>query len=297
MKWFDLNPVGTHCAKHCLNAKETAMTCDALPSHADCRAQVLVAEDDGPSGHFFTTAFQDMHCRVDLVSTGRQALQLARDRDYDLLLLDCRMPDFGAVSILSALREYPSAASHASPAIATSAELDPAEQSRFRQIGFADALLKPVSLETLKNAVDAWLPAMPNYSPGAVRDDGAEQHDEQRPPYESNTSTEALLDDASAIANSGSAASVSALRQLFVRELSRLLHELDHQACQGNELSETLHRLLASCGFCGANALAAATGKLKRRLDAPTPVTPADMQQFRSVLSATLDALARPRDA
>lgn len=269
---------------------------DALPIHSGCRAQVLVAEDDGPSGHFFTTAFQDMHCRVDLVPTGKQALQLARNQHYDLLLLDCRMPDFGAISILSALHEDPSAASHASPAIATSAELDPMEQAHFRQTGFVDALLKPIPLETLKHVVEAWLPAMPNHPSGAVRDDATEQSGKPYTSRASDASTEALLDDATAIANSGSAASVIALRQLFVRELSRLLHELDHQACQDNELSETLHRLLASCGFCGANALAAATGRLKRQLDAQTPVTSADMRQFRHIVSATLDDLARPRN-
>lgn len=269
MKWFYLNPVDTHCAKHCLNARETAMPTDRPPIDSSSHPLVLVAEDDGPSGQFFISAFQDMHCQVDLATTGRQALQLARDRAYNLLLLDCHMPDFGAVHILSALRGDPAAAAHASPVIATSAELDPVEQSHFRQIGFADALLKPVSLETLRQSVRTWLPVMPS---------------------------ESVLDDGAAIANSGSASSVAALRELFIRELSRLLCELDHQT-QTHTLSETLHRLLASCGFCGANALAAATAKLKRQLDMHAPVAPADMQQFRDTLSATLDALTQARNA
>lgn len=269
MKWFDLNPVGAHCAKHCLNARETAMPNDRSPIDNRHPTHVLVAEDDGPSGQFFTTALQDMHCRIDLATTGQQALELARSTHYDLLLLDCHMPDFGAVRILSALHEDPAAASHTSPAIATSAELDPVEQSHFRQIGFADALLKPVSLEALKESVMASLPSMPS---------------------------ESVLDDAAAIANSGSAASVAALRELFIRELSRLLCELDHQA-QNGTLSETLHRLLASCGFCGASALAAATAKLKRRLDTHASVASADMQQFRDTLSTTLDALTQARNA
>ncbi|HET7663614.1 MAG TPA: response regulator, partial [Rhodanobacteraceae bacterium] len=196
------------------------MPTDRSPVDPSSHPLVLVAEDDGPSGQFFISAFQDMHCQVDLATTGQQALRLARNQAYSLLLLDCHMPDFGATRILSALREDPAAASHACPAIATSAELDPVEQAHFRRIGFADALLKPVSLETLRQSVKTWLPAMPS---------------------------ESVLDDSAAIASSGSAASVAALRELFIRELSRLLCELD-QLAQNGGLSETLHRLLASCG-------------------------------------------------
>lgn len=239
------------------------MTHTPAPKDSSYRAHVLVAEDDGPSGQFFTSAFDDMHCRVDLAESGQQALQLARSCAYDLLVLDCRMPDFGAIRILSALREEAAAASHASPAIATSAEMDTAEQGHLRQIGFADTLLKPVSLDALRHLVETWLPATP----------------------------EILLDDATAINNSGSAESAAALRKLFVHELSRLSRELDQQAGQARELSERLHRLLASCGFCGANALAEATRKLKRQLDDDTTASPAEMQQFRETLSSTLDAL------
>lgn len=228
------------------------------------RARVLVAEDDGPSGLFLVTAFGDMQCRVDLADSGQQALQLARDHAYDLLVLDCRMPDFGAIRILSALREDTSAASHDSPAVATSAEMGIAEQGHLRQIGFVDALLKPMALDTLREVVETWLPHAP----------------------------QPLLDDATAIDNSGSAESAAALRKLFAHELSRLSRELDQQASQSRELSERLHRLLASCGFCGANALAEATRKLKRQLDrADATGVPVEMQQFREILSSTLGAL------
>ncbi len=244
------------------------MTQDEAVAEPGHRARVLVAEDDGPSGRFFSIAFRGMHCRVDLATTGEQALRLARGHRYDLLLLDCRMPDFGAVHILSVLRGEPDAASHASPALATSAELDPAQGNQFRHIGFAGTVLKPVSLETLRRIAEAHLPAMPE-------------------------SAGPILDDASALDNSGSVESVSALRKLFVRELDRLSGELDRKACRGAELSERLHRLLASCGFCGATALAAATRRLKRKLDEGAPVSDRDLQQFRDVLSGTLEALAQ----
>ncbi len=228
------------------------------------RAHVLVAEDDATSGRFFTDALETMHCRVDLVVTGADALATARANHYDLLLLDCRMPDFGAIRILSVLSAEPDAASTGSTALATSAELDSAQRRHLRQIGFVDALAKPISLQTLTRTVDTWLPALPG----------------------------PVLDDAAAISKSGSVESVEALRQLFMRELSVLGSELDAQACRGHELSERLHRLLASCGFCGANALADAARRLKRQLDADTPVTASEMQQFRQTLAATVDALA-----
>lgn len=243
------------------------MTQDEVVSEPGCRAHVLIAEDDGPSSKFFSIAFQDMHCRVDLAATGERALRLARRHPYDLLLLDCRMPDFGAIHILSVLRSEPDAASHASPALATSAEFDAAQRQQFRQIGFADTVLKPVSMQTLRRIAEAQLPAMPE-------------------------ATDPLLDDMAALDTSGSTESVSALRKLFVCELERLSGELDRHTCRGAELNERLHRLLASCGFCGAKALAEATRALKRKLD-DGAVSNDDMKQFREILSGTLEALTQ----
>lgn len=100
------------------------------------RPAILVAEDDGPSGQFFKAALEGFGCQVVLENDGQKALAQARQRRFDLLVLDCRMPGAGAVRIFSTLRAESDAASHATPAIATSAELDAVQRRQLQQIGF-----------------------------------------------------------------------------------------------------------------------------------------------------------------
>src|SRR5699024_5453264 len=131
-KWLDRRGTGMHCAKDQPNAKETAMTPTPDNAATSPRATILIAEDDGPSGLFLRTAFEDLGCRAALEIDGDAALARARTHRFDLLLLDCCMPGAGASRILSALRADPQAASAATPAIATSAELDAPARCQLR---------------------------------------------------------------------------------------------------------------------------------------------------------------------
>jgi len=229
------------------------------------RATILVAEDDGPSGLFLQTAFEDLGCRAALEIDGDAALARARTHRFDLLLLDCCMPGAGASRILSALRADPQAASAATPAIATSAELDAPARCQLRGEGFAGSLLKPVTLARLRTLVAPLLPGL--------------------------ASAPTLLDDTAAVQTSGTPEAVQALRGLPARDLRHMASELDRLGADPVELDQRLHRLLASCGFCGTPALADAARKLKRRPGARSAPSTDELERFRGTLMRTLQAL------
>lgn len=241
------------------------MTNELSESTMTSRPTVLVAEDDGPSGQFFKAVLEGFGIRVILESDGKSALAQARKHHFDLLLLDCRMPGAGAVQIFSTLRSEPDAASHATPAIATSAEMDTAQRRLLQQIGFAGMTSKPITLAALKALVQ---------------------------PLLSDSAASPLLDDQAALEQSGTPDAVAALRGLFAHELRQLANELEPLAeRQPAELSERLHRLLASCGFCGAHALTDVSRHLKKHLDHGGPPCPAEIERFRQTLTHTLQAL------
>lgn len=89
--------------------------------------------------------------------------------------------------------------------------------------------------------------------------------------------TRLLDDDAALAAIGGNAEALHALRGLLAQELAALLAE-SANATPGASCStwrENLHRLRASCGFCGATALAEAAVLLDRGLrDDPDNVQP-----------------------
>ena len=224
--------------------------------------RVLIADDDPVSLRFLSTAVGGLDCSVVAASNGTEALTAATWAAFDLLLIDRRMPDLSGAELLAALR----ARGITAPAIATSAELSPALNAQLAAAGFVATMEKPVALERLRQTVLAHLP------PAA---DAAHR----------------LLDDTAAAAAIGSdAEAMRALRLLFVTELADL--EREWAADPAAIAPERLHRLRASCGFCGAPALGEAARALELALRERRADAQARAATFLDVCRATRAALS-----
>ena len=226
--------------------------------------RVLVADDDPSSLLFLTEALRSLGLDATGCADGPAAIELARQQSFQLLVLDCRMPGGGAEHVLAELR----AVGYDTFAVATSAELDEATRQRLFDCGFNDLLLKPCRQSDLRRVAALVDPAL---------------------------GKEDLLDDAQALASSGDAQVMRALRGLMRDELLQLDLEWDELAQDGPRLRDRLHRLLASCGFCGTASLATQTLLLQQHMTRGQALASGPVAGFRSTLLATIDAL-RPGD-
>lgn len=225
---------------------------------------VLVADDDATSRHFLGNALQQLGARVALSPDGGAALERARAEAFDLLLLDCRMPDTDAVSVLKQLRDDAHALSARTPAVASSAELDADKQRSLLEAGFHAVLLKPCTLRDLQGILAF-----------------AATNGRQLP----------LLDDKLALNASGTPAVMQALRKLFRQELLHLNEELDALSSDATALETRLHKLRSSCGFCGAASLAEHSVSLQRHLKLAHSGAMLPLADFRQSLLQTIQAL------
>ncbi|CAN5287347.1 response regulator [soil metagenome] len=66
---------------------------------------VLLAEDNPVNALLARTLLKRLGCRVDLATTGIEAVEAARATPYDLILLDLRMPGMGGLAAARAIRE------------------------------------------------------------------------------------------------------------------------------------------------------------------------------------------------
>jgi CheY-like chemotaxis protein/HPt (histidine-containing phosphotransfer) domain-containing protein len=226
------------------------------------RFRVLLAEDDAVSREFLCEAIRA--CGGDPIACvdGPTALDRAREGQWNLLVLDHHLPGMNGEAVLAALRADPGAATPFPPALATTAEPGSA-RALLLEAGFAQVLPKPVSLETLRAALAPF---------GCVA---------------------GPLDDGNALRACGSVSAVERLRRLFAeQELPRIHDEFECHAADPQALRPTLHRLLASCGFCGATALAHACSALHDALASGDAgrIDPA-MKDFAKALHETRDKL------
>lgn len=227
------------------------------------RFKVLLAEDDPVSCAFLREAVAA--CGGDAVACtdGPTALSRARNEHWDVLVIDQHLPGLDGDAVLRAVRDDPTAAAYATPAIATTAEPDSASAGLLRA-GFAEVLPKPLTVDRLRAAL-------------------ARQGCQADP-----------LDDADALQACGSPQAVEHLRRLFAeQELPRVQRELDEARHDRQALRQTLHRLRASCGFCGATALGHAAAALHATLTGSADAQRIDMAlaEFARVLRATRRAL------
>jgi len=238
---------------------------------------VLIADDDPVSLGFLRTAAESLGCAALAAANGAQALKLADARTPDLLLLDLNMPDIGGPVLLHELR----ARGVCAPAVATSAGLDTAAVAALVAAGFAATLEKPASLEIIEGLLRQYLALDAGVRPALLPDDAQAELP--------------VLDDRSAIAAiGGDHDAMRALRSLFAQELEALERDLHNAMPDSTALSERLHRLRASSGFCGAAALAAAALRLQQALGRDL-ASSAAMEDFERTCSATRQALAARR--
>ncbi len=235
---------------------------------------ILIADDDPVSLRFLAVALTNLGCEVIAVIDGTGALNAAQMQLFDLLLLDRRMPDLGGAELLAALR----ASGIATAAIATSAEVDATITAQLRNAGFVDVIEKPVTLVRLEASFRPYLhlSTIPQIATDAMP-------------------ATRLLDDEMALATiGGDVDALRALRGLLAQELAALELELEYANANITAATwrERLHRLRASCGFCGATALAESAAQLDRGLRNDPANVQSLLGDFIHLCRATLAALA-----
>ena len=202
--------------------------------------RVLLVEDDPVSRAFLAEAASAV-ARVQAQGSAAAALEVARRAPgFDLWLLDAHLPDSDGADLLRALRVH----APYTPALAHTADPDPAVAGRLRMAGFLEVLVKPIAGAALRTAI-----VRACAGELAVAEVAAPPWDESR---------------ALAMVR-GTRAHADRLRALFVAELPQQHAQL-HAAIASGEVHAALlvlHRLRASCALVGAGALEVAVRALQ----------------------------------
>ena len=116
--------------------------------------RVLVAEDN----EFNVRHIQRLLTRrgnvVQVGSNGREALALAREGAFDVLLLDLHMPELDGFEVIRAIREREQSTGGRLPVIALTARSRKEDRERCLAAGMDDYLAKPVRAAELFAAID-----------------------------------------------------------------------------------------------------------------------------------------------
>ncbi|TPW18626.1 MAG: barA [Halothiobacillaceae bacterium] len=124
-------------------------------------ATVLVAEDNPINQELVKTMLELLGCRVDMVSDGLEAVKSAARHHYDIILMDCQMPEMDGFAATKAIRAAESAnplQPRHIPIVALTANAMAGDREQCIAAGMDDYLSKPFTKEQLKQMLKKQLP-------------------------------------------------------------------------------------------------------------------------------------------
>ena len=122
---------------------------------------VLVAEDNPTNQKVARLMLQRLGCRVDTVSDGREAVEAIRRARYDLVLMDCQMPEMDGYIATQTVRQFEKGTGRHTPIVALTANSLPGEDEHCVAAGMDGYLAKPVRADALAAVAARWLGITP----------------------------------------------------------------------------------------------------------------------------------------
>jgi len=117
--------------------------------------RVLVAEDNEINRRVLAGMLRRIGCEVVFAVDGREALQVATQKEFGLVLMDCQMPEMDGFEASRAIRARGGRWATL-PIVALTANVLPSDREACLQAGMNDFLAKPVKLDVLRAAIQRW---------------------------------------------------------------------------------------------------------------------------------------------
>lgn len=185
---------------------------------------ILIVDDNIINRQYFSMALKKSNCKVIAVENGQLAIDQAKKRKFDVILMDIRMPEMDGYECTRAIRTL--AIQDETPIYATSAEELFEDQADL----FTGFLLKPISPKQLNQTIS--------------------RHIMLEVPlvYDKTKALQFAYNDS---------AIVETLTDLFIKEfplqISKLRDYID--LTQINKCQDLVHKMKGSCKACGAQQI------------------------------------------
>ncbi|MBO4901558.1 MAG: response regulator [Lachnospiraceae bacterium] len=132
---------------------------DEYKQHLHLAGKRLLCVDDTPVNlRVFKALLKGSDAQTDCVLTGKEALQMVKDHQYDVIFIDIMMPEMDGVETLHAIRADENQVRPDTPIIAFTANALSGVKEKYIAEGFTDYLSKPLRAKDLEKMLQLYLP-------------------------------------------------------------------------------------------------------------------------------------------
>ncbi|GLT23386.1 hypothetical protein GCM10007933_28520 [Zoogloea oryzae] len=215
---------------------------------------VLVAEDNPVNQQLAQAMLQSFGLQCTLANNGCEAIEKVRSGHFDLVLMDCQMPEMDGLEATARIRVLQDEGQiRPLPVIALTANAVSGDRERCLAAGMDAYLSKPFTREQLSRMLSTWLPGGHHATPEAS------QPSLPPPPVGDEPINPAALDAIRRIPGPNGPALVDRVIRSFLAETPPRLAEIGRSLREADteSLRRTAHYLKSSTAHVGAEGLAA----------------------------------------
>lgn len=115
---------------------------------------VLVVDDDAISRSVSSQLLERLGCVVELALSGMEAIELVPRGNFDLIFMDCQMPEMDGFTATTKIRA--AVGYNAPPIVALTANISDADREKCFSVGMCDFVGKPVNRTELARVLKRW---------------------------------------------------------------------------------------------------------------------------------------------
>jgi len=121
-------------------------------------AKILIVDDTEMNIVVARNLIKDTKVNVFSASSGKEALEITKKEEFDLILIDHKMPEMDGMELLWRLRSDEENPNHEKPCIALTANVFSGARETYKNSGFVDYLSKPIIGDSLEKMLATYLP-------------------------------------------------------------------------------------------------------------------------------------------
>jgi PAS domain S-box-containing protein len=220
------------------------------------RGRILVVEDNSANRYVAEALLAGMDCPATIVEGGQEALNVLREREFDLILMDCQMPGMDGYETTRRVRQL---LDRRVPIIAMTASAMADDRNHCLEAGMDDFLPKPFNRAALNAVLRKWLAAGSGADADAAV--GLDARAGMHPDLDVGVFDE-LRESLQ-----WKSAPLERIRTSFVATVERTLPLLENPDADRNALLRHLHTVMGSSGMVGARQVEFLAGQMQRALN------------------------------
>lgn len=153
----DTLPSGPYIPVAELEAEEAIADGDKDSNHYLENPHILLAEDNLVNQKVAVKHLEKLGCTIDVAQNGAEAVRMIQESAYDLVFMDCQMPEMDGYEATETIRAAESKDQHI-PIIAMTANAMAGDRELCLEAGMDDYIAKPFAMEDITNVFQKWLP-------------------------------------------------------------------------------------------------------------------------------------------